>query len=162
MSEILSSGEVLEVMNCWRDMADQSYDIFGVDCEIIYLKKKISYTASPNNNIPEFSSINYRRRSMPNEYDILDQTVEEQEVKENIKIKIYWDAKSWYKTFGFTSIPEDHVMILSKMSDSEKMNNGLKIRFTDVNSNSYEFEKVSKAIPYGFEKNRYCSSVWKY
>lgn len=152
-----TTDQLFEAYNC---LVDQAYELFGVECDLIYLPKKQSIVQSPQNNIPDFNSINARRRRLPGVYDGQNNTFTEVENSEKIKLRIYWNAKDWQTVYGYTSVPNNDVMFLAKLEDSTKLNQAIKVRFTDEYSNVYIFSRKSECVPYAFKKNRYCSSIW--
>jgi hypothetical protein len=158
----IPSGVVTEMMTAWQSLADQTYEIFGSECDIIYLDKVVSVPQAQGNNIPPFNSINARKKSMPPEYNYNSDSIKSQEVSEKIRVKIYWNEKEWRKIFGAVVIPENHVVILSKLSDSAKLNKSVKLRYVDIEGNVYYFTKTNEVIPYGFKKDRYASSIWSH
>ena len=157
----LPSGVISEMLACHQELNDQTYEIFGVDCDLIYLPKRVEVPQASGNNIADFNSINSRRRNMPREFDYNVSTFTSQEISEKVRIKIYWNAKEWQTVYGYTNVPENHVMFLAMLSDAANLNRAVKVRFTDAYLNVYIFERVSEAVPYSFNKDRYCSSIWK-
>lgn len=160
MTYQLPSGTITELLTAYQSLADQTYDIFGSECDVIYINKNAVTPAVSGHNIPELNSINSHRRVPPNTYNINNQTVSSVEVSEKIKIKIYWNAKDWQSIYGYTSVPDNQVMFLAKLENSTKLNMATKVRFVDNMNNIYIFNRVSECVPYGFQKNRYCSSIW--
>ena len=149
-----------ELFDAYNSLADQAYELFGVECDVIYLPKKQSVPQSTQNNIPEFNSINARRKRLPDVYDRQNNTFTEVENSEKIKLRIYWNAKDWQTIYGYTTVPDNDVMFLAKLEDSIKLNQAVKVRFTDNVNNVYIFSRKSECIPYAFRKDRYCSSIW--
>lgn len=156
----IPSGTVTELITAWQSLADQSYEIFGSDCDIIYLDKTVSVPQTPTSNIPPFNSINAKKKSAPNEYQYNSNIIKTEEVSERIRVKIYWTEKEWRKIFGSIVVPENHVVILSKLIDVAKLNKSIKMRFVDVNGNTYYFTRTNEAVPHGFQKDRYAYSIW--
>ena len=162
MTTILSNNQITKLLDQYKCLADQTYDIFAVECDIIFTDIKTAVPIDPDNNIPDLNSVNSRRRRpAPNEQDIANQTVISSGVSEKIDIKIYWNAKEWQTIYGYTSVPENHVMFLAKIDKADELNQATQVRFTDVASGVHLFNRVSRAVPYGFEKDKYCSSIWE-
>jgi hypothetical protein len=156
----IPSGDITTLLDNWRSLTDQSYEIFGIECEIVYLKRKISYTPSVDENLLRFNTINSKRVPVdPSSYE--SEAYEEEEITENIRLKVYWTEKEWFKIFGLTAVPAGHVVILSFLEDAERMNIATAIRHTDKFGNVYTFSRSGQVIPYGFQKDRYGYSIWK-
>lgn len=161
MNYKIPSGTFNELMNCYRDLIDQTYEIFGVECDLIYSDIIQSAALDTDNNYPDFNSINARRRRMPQDYDTDTDSISKVEVSEKIKVKIYTNPKEWYAIYGFTAVPKDHILVLSHLDDANRINKSIKLRYIDNHSNVYTFTRVSETLPYGFQKNKYASSIWK-
>lgn len=151
-----------EAMEQWVCLVEQAYETFGVDCEVIYSGQRNKETAESTNNIPELNSINSRRRMGDLEYDFQDETISQEEISDEVKIRIYWNAKEWQTVYGYTSVPENQVMFLTHLENGEKLSQAIKIRFTDKFGKVYIFTRVSEPVPYGFAKDKYCSSIWEH
>ena len=161
MNYKIPSGVVQELLDCHKSLADQTFDIFGVECDLFFIKKKSIIPISPNNKNPVFNSINSRRR-VGGDFNTSESTIVEEEVTEKIRVKVYLDSNEWYKMFGFLSAPKDKVLIISKLEDSDKLNQAVKLRYTDQSNNIFLFYRDSKVLPYSFQKKYYGSSIWKY
>ena len=158
----LTATQITSALAQYKELADQSYEIFGVDCSLIFTELLDVSPIDPDNNIPDLNVINSRRRRpYPDDYDNQDQTIETTEVSEPIRLKIYWNAKEWQTIYGYTSVPENHVMMLAKLDQADDLNQAKEIRFIDAESGVYRFSRVSRAVPFGFEKDKYCSSIWE-
>lgn len=150
-----------EAMDQWVCLVEQAYETFGVDCDVVYSGASDASSAEITNNIPESNSINSRRRLGGLEYDFQSKTISKAGVSEVVKIRIYWDAKEWATIYGLTKVPENQVMMLTHLEHADKLSQAIKIKFTDVMGNVYIFTRVSKPVPYGFAKDKYCSSIWE-
>lgn len=151
-----------EALGHWESLVEQAYEVFGVDCDLIYSGKTSKVIASGTNNVPELTSINARRYMGDLEYDIEDQTVYQEEVSETVRIRIYWDAKDWATVYGLVRVPENQVMMLAHLEDAEKLSQAIRIKFTSQFGKVYIFTRVSQPVPYGFGKDKYCSSIWEH
>ena len=152
---------IAEAMSQWDCLTEQLYDTFGVDCTVFYLGNSNSATSNPTYNIPQLNSINSRRRSGGQEHNFQDQVISNSEVSEQIKIRIYWNPKEWMPIYGYTKTPENNVMFLAKIEDAEKLSQATKVEFTDKTGKTFTFTRQDEPVPYGFQKDRYCASIWE-
>lgn len=160
MAYKIPKSTVDKLFKTYHGLVDQAYEMFAVECDVIYLPKIEAQSQDLDNHIPEFNSINSRRRSSPDIYDNSNQTIIHTENSEKVRLRIYWSAKDWQSVYGYTTVPENHVMFLAYLRDSLKLNSAVKARFTDKVGNVYIFNRQSECIPYAFNKDRYCSSIW--
>ena len=157
----LSNSQITKLLAQYEELVDQSFDIFEVEVELIFSSKKSVTPSIPTDNVVDLNSINPRRRPTPSEYDRGDDKVIITEVTDTARLKIYWNAEEWRNLYGYTSVPENQVMFLAKLEIAKDLNQAKQVRYTDVKGNVYVFSRVSRAVPFGFEKNRYCSSIWE-
>jgi hypothetical protein len=156
----IPSGDITELLDNWRSLTDQTYEIFGLECDIVYLKRNVEYVPSVDENLLRLNTINSKRVPVdPSSYN--NGGFKSEEVTEKIRVKIYWTEKEWSKIFGLTAVPVGHVVILSMLEDSNRMNISTEIRYTDKFDNTYSFSRSGKVIPYGFQRDRYGYSIWK-
>ena len=72
-----------------------TFNIFGVTCQLVYIEK-VEEISSVYDNIPDNRSVNAHRRPQPS-YVRENKVIKEVEKTEDIKLKVYWDSKSWTK-----------------------------------------------------------------
>lgn len=158
----IPSGIVNELLDCWNEMTDQTYDIFGSECLLLYSRESNGVPVQSSDDIPTINTINPGRRSGPPNYRVQDQKITSEKNSEIIRVKIYWNPREWYKVYGYSTAPEDQVMVLCKLEDSIKINNAVAMQFTDKFGSTYHLTKKTKVIPYGFQKTNFGSSLWTY
>ena len=86
------------VFTKYYDVVDSTFNIFGVTCQLVYIEK-VEEISNSYNNIPSNHSVNAHRRPQDN-YKRQNKVFRDVEKTEDIKIKVYWDSKSWTKTAG--------------------------------------------------------------
>jgi hypothetical protein len=146
---MLTQKDIEKLKEAWTQLADQSYEVFGVNVEFFYKRIKIDESNVP---MPYLNSFNQRQRQDSRFFL-------EEEFSEKIKVKLYWTPKEWKKVLGDLSIPDGSVVMLSKIEDSEKINSATMAAYND-GVNNYKFTKLSKGIPHGFDKDKYIYSIW--
>lgn len=96
---------VQELFDEWKELADQTYELFGVECSVFYPKKVSVSAPQLNQNTFPLNSINGKRTNgTPASYQ--GQVLNEQQVSECIRVKLYWNPREWTKIFGLTAIPD--------------------------------------------------------
>ena len=107
------------VFNKYYDVVDSTFNIFGVTCQLVYTEKyeEISTTYD---NIPDNRSLNSHRRPQP-QYRRENKVIREVEKKEDIKLKVYWDSKSWTKIGGDMVIPNGSIQTIFFATDLDKI-----------------------------------------
>lgn len=148
-----------EALLHWSHLAKQAYEVFAVECDLIYLSNSVSAPLDLDNNVPELNSINSRRRSGGADYDYEDRTISLVENSEKINIKIYWNPKEWQQLFGYTTIPNNSILFYAKLEDANRLAQGVRVRYIDTFEKEYTFTKHSEPVPCGF-KHEFCSSIW--
>lgn len=150
---------VNELFSEWKELTDQSYELFGVECSVFYPKKVSVSSPSSNQNTFPLNSINGKRTTgAPASYQ--NQILNDIQVQECITVKLYWNPREWTKIFGLTIIPEGSIVVLCKMEDAIKINNAEKIQYNDQ-TNTHTFSRTGKVIPWGFKKRDYGYCIWK-
>ena len=105
------------VFTKYYDVVDSTFNIFGVTCQLVYIEKVEEISVSYN-NIPENRSINSHRRPQP-QYKRENKVIREVEKTEDIKIKVYWDSKSWTKVGGDMVIPDGSIQLIFFSTDHD-------------------------------------------
>lgn len=146
---MLSQNDIGELKKTWTQLADQSYEVFGVEVEFFYKRIKLTEDGV---SMPYFNSVNQRQRQDSRFYL-------EEEFSEKLKVKLYWNPKEWQKVLGDLSIPDGSIIMLSRIEDSEKINSATMATYND-GANNYKFTKLNKGIPHGFDKDKYIYSIW--
>ena len=115
--------------------------------EHFFTLEKVEEISVSYNNIPENRSINSHRRPQP-QYKRENKVIREVEKTEDIKIKVYWDSKSWTKVGGDMVIPDGSIQTIFFATDLDKimrakelivhkdikeLSNNIKIRVLETN-----------------------------
>lgn len=86
------------------------------------------------------------------------------EVTAQIKMRVYWNEKSWYKQ-GNIITPNTVIQTKFYTSDLSKVLRCIALRFdsiTDLDAHlRYVFELDGEPIPIGFDQDRYMIASWK-
>jgi len=150
---------VQELFDEWKELADQTYELFGVECSVFYPKKVSVSAPQLNQNTFPLNSINGKRTNgNPSSYQ--GQVFNEEQVKDCIRVKLYWNPREWTKIFGLTAIPDGSIVVLCKMEDAIKINSAERIEYNDQ-TNTHTFSRTGRVIPYGFKKKDYGYCIWK-
>ncbi len=150
------------VFDKYFDVIDSTFNIFGVTCELVSLEKKEVIVYNPDNNIPDRNTINDHRRG-GGTVDRGTKTIKEVEVLTDIKLKVYWDEKSWIKVTSDIAVPDGSIQTIGFMDDLPKI---LKSKALIVHKGIKEykelrFERFGEHIPLGLKQNRYFACFWK-
>ena len=98
------------VFDKYYDVVDSTFTIFGVTCQLVYMET-VEEIVNTYNNIPSNKSINAHRRKQE-QYVRQNKVIKEVETTEDIKLKVYWDSKSWIKVGGDMVIPDNSVQTI--------------------------------------------------
>jgi hypothetical protein len=104
------------VFDKYYDVIDSTFDIFGVTCQLVSINKVEEINYTPNNNIPEKNSIN-AHRVRGGDYEIENKIIHEVETLTDIKLKVYWDSKSWIGVGGNIVVPDGSIQTIGFMTD---------------------------------------------
>jgi hypothetical protein len=143
---MLSQTEIDNLKTTWKELADQSYDIFGVNVEFFYKRIK---TADDLVQTPFFNSVNSRGKETAG-YFI------EEEISETLKVKLYWNRKEWKKIIGDIVMPDDTVLMLCKLADYGKIKDSVTAKYKD-----FLLTRSSISLPYSFNSDKYNYMLWK-
>ena len=149
------------VFTKYYDVVDSTFNIFGVTCQLVYIEKVEEISVSYN-NIPENRSINSHRRPQP-QYKRENKVIREVEKTEYIKIKVYWDSKSWTKVGGDMVIPDGSIQIIFFATDLDKIMRAKElIVHKDIKElREMRFKKFGEPFPMGLKQNRYFGCFWE-
>src|SRR6056300_1436994 len=108
------------VFTKYYDIIDSTInDIFGIDCQLVFTEK-VEEISDTFDNIPYNKSVNAHRRRSDN-YKRGEKTFKEVEKKETIRLKVYWDSKSWIKAGGDIVVPDNSIQTIFFASDLDKV-----------------------------------------
>ncbi|NDB57581.1 hypothetical protein EB001_03950 [bacterium] len=150
------------VFDKYYDVIDSTFQIFGVDCQLVSINKVEELAPIIDNNIPEKNSIN-AHRVRGGDYEREHKIIKEIEVLTDIRLKIYWDMKQWIGIAGDIKVPDGSIQTIGFMTD---LPNVLKAKALIVHKGIKEykelrFERYGEHTPMGLRQNRYFSCLWK-
>jgi hypothetical protein len=150
------------VFDKYYDVIDSTFDIFGVNCQLVSINKVEEIIVIPNNNIPEKNSIN-AHRNRGGDYERSQKIIKEIEALSPIKLKVYWDAKQWIGATDTIKIPDGSIQTIGFMVDLPKILQAKALIVHDDIKNIKElrFERYGEHIPMGLRQNRYFGCFWK-
>ena len=149
------------VFDKYYDVVDSTFNIFGVTCQLVYIEK-VEVIDNSFNNIPDNRSINSHRRR-GGDHKRADKTFREVEKLEDIKLKVYWDSKSWVNPGGNIVLPERGVQTIFFATDLGKVTRAKEII---VHKNikeirEFRFQKKGEQFPMGIGQERYFGCFWE-
>lgn len=148
------------VFDKYYDVIDSTFTIFGVTCQLVYVET-VEEISNTYNNIPDNRSINAHRRSQ-DQYARENKVFKEVEKLEDIKLKVYWDSKSWVKVGGNIVIPDNAIQTIFFATDLPKINRAKEIIVHKGIKDLQEmrFKKFGEPFPMGLRQNRYFGCFW--
>lgn len=150
------------VFTKYYDIIDSTInDIFGIDCELVYIEKVEEISDSFDNIVPN-KSINAHRNKSSN-FKRGSKTFKEVEKKDTIRLKVYWDSKSWVKAGGDIVVPDNSIQTIFFASDLDKV---MRAKYLLVHKNieelrEFKFTKFGEPFPMGLRQNRYFGCFWQ-
>lgn len=150
------------VFTKYYDIIDSTInDIFGVTCQMVFIEK-IEEIANTYDNIPSNNSINAHRNRTGN-YKRENKVYKEVEKLEDIKLKVYWDSKSWIKPGGDLVVPNNSIQTIFFATDLDKLmrckyliaHKGIK------DQREFRFQKFGEPFPMGLRQDRYFGCFWE-
>ena len=148
------------VFDKYYDVIDSTFTIFGVDCQLVLVETVEE--ASANDNIPQVSSINVHRRNQ-SQFRRDGKTLKEVEVLKDIRLKVYWDSKSFIMPSPNIVLPETAIQTIFYMSDLQKINRAKELLVHKGIKDIAEmrFKKIGEPFPMGLRQTRYCGCFWE-
>lgn len=150
------------VFTKYYDIIDSTInDIFGIDCQLVFTEK-VEEISNTFDNIPYNKSVNAHRTRSEN-YKRGEKTFKEIEKKETIRLKVYWDSKTWIKTGGDIVVPDNSIQTIFFASDLDKV---MRAKYLLVHDNiealrHFKFTKFGEPFPMGLRQNRYFGCFWQ-
>ena len=148
------------VFTKYYDVVDSTFNLFGVTCQLVYIEK-VEEISNSYNNIPSNHSVNAHRRPQDN-YKRQNKVFRDVEKTEDIKIKVYWDSKSWTKTAGIV-VPENAIQTIFYATDLPKIVRAKElIVHKDIKDyKEMRFKMSGEPFPMGLRQNRYFGCFWE-
>ena len=149
------------VFDKYYDVVDSTFTIFGVTCQLVYIET-VEEIVNTYDNIPSNRSINAHRRPQ-DQYRRQDKVIKEVEKLEDIKIKVYWDSKSWIKVGGDMVIPDNSIQTIFYATDLDKIMRAKElIVHKDIKDlKEMRFKKFGEPFPLGLRQSRYFGCFWE-
>ena len=149
------------VFDKYFDVVDSTFTIFGVDCKLIYIDK-VEEIADTYDNIPDRRSINVHRRDT-GQFNREDKVYKDVETTENIRLKVYWDNKSWMKVGGNMVLPDQGIQTIFFATDLSKIQRAnYLIVHNDISATKeMKFQQFGDAFPMGLKQTRYFGCFWE-
>lgn len=150
------------VFEKYYDVIDSTFSIFGVDCKLVFTETVEEDTA--NDNVPLDPSINSRRKNS-DQWRQNGTNLKQVEKMEDIRLKVYWDSKSFIKPTNSPNIvlPDNSIQTIFFLSDLQKINRAkhLIVHNGIMNIQEMRFKKIGEPFPMGLRQNRYAGCFWE-
>lgn len=149
------------VFDKYFDVIDSTFNIFGVDCKLVYIDK-VEVIDNSYDNIPVNPSIRPGRRNNDH-YKREDKTYKSVEAFDDIKLKVYWDSRSWVNVDRSNlKLPDNSIQTIFFATDLNKINRAKQIIVHDAIRTQQEmrFEKYGEPFPMGLRQKRYFGCFW--
>lgn len=150
------------VYNIYFDVIDSTINtIFGVTCQLVFIEQK-EEISNTFNNIPSNPSINAHRKDQ-DQFSRGGKTFKETERLEDLKIKVYWDKKSWVHPFGNIVIPDGAIQTIGFMTDLPRVERAkCLIAHKDIKAiKEMRFKRWGRSFPMGLRQTRYFGCFWE-
>ena len=149
------------VFDKYYDVVDSTFNIFGVTCQLVYIDK-VEEISNSFNNLSSNHSVNAHRRPQDN-YKRQNKVFREVEKTEDIKLKVYWDSKSWTKVGGDLVIPDNSIQTIFYATDLPKIFKAKElIVHKDIKDyREMRFKTFGEPFPMGLKQSRYFGCFWE-
>ena len=149
------------VFDKYYDVVDSTFTIFGVTCQLVYVET-VEEISNTYDNIPENRSVNAQRRRQET-YKRQDKVIKQVEKTEDIKLKVYWDSRSFIKPGGNIVVPDNSIQTIFFASDMGKIVRAKElIVHKDIkDKKEMRFQRAGEPFPMGLRQNRYFGCFWE-
>lgn len=149
------------VFDKYYDVVDSTFTIFGVTCQLVYAET-VEEISNTYDNIPENRSVNAQRRRQGT-YKRQDKVIKQVEKTEDIKLKVYWDSRSFIKPGGNIVVPDNSIQTIFFASDMGKIVRAKElIVHKDIkDKKEMRFQRAGEPFPMGLRQNRYFGCFWE-
>lgn len=149
------------VFDKYFDVVDSTFNIFGVTCQLVYIEK-VEEISNTYDNIPDRRSVNAHRRGS-DQYKRQNKVIKEVEKTEDIKLKVYWDSKSWIKVGGDMVLPDSAIQTIFYATDLDKIMRAKElIVHKDIKAlQEMRYVKHGEPFPMGLQQKRYFGCFWE-
>ena len=149
------------VFDKYYDVIDSTFTIFGVTCQLVFVEQ-IEEISNAYNNVPDNRSINAHRKNQE-QFRRENKVFREVERTEDIKLKVYWDNKSWIKPVGNLVYPDNAIQTIFFASDLAKINRAKELivhkTIKDIQG-PMKYKKIGQPFPVGLRQDRYFACFW--
>jgi hypothetical protein len=150
------------VFDKYNEGIDTTIESFGVICQLVSLNKiEVIEPAPANNNIPEKNSIN-AHRVRGGDYERQNKIIKEVEVLTPIKLKVYYNPKSWINVAGNIQVPDGTIQTIGYLSDLDIILQAKTlIAHTSINNiKELRYQRLGEPSTFGFKQDRYFACLW--
>jgi hypothetical protein len=150
------------VFDKYNEGIDTTIESFGVICQLVSLNKiEVIEPAPANNNIPEKNSIN-AHRVRGGDYERQNKIIKEVEVLTPIKLKVYYNPKSWINVAGNIQVPDGTIQTVGYLSDLDIILQAKAlIAHTAINNiKELRYQRLGEPSTFGFKQDRYFACLW--
>lgn len=148
------------VFKKYYEVVDSTFDIFGVTCQLTYIEK-VEQIDNSFDNIPEVRSIGQHKHPT-NQFSTDGSNFQEVEVKEDVVMKVYWDAKQFTMVGGNIILPDGAIQTIFQKKDLARV---LRCKTLLVHKGieeiQYEFVKFKEPFPMGIKLDHYFGCFWE-
>lgn len=151
------------VFDKYNEGIDYTIEAFGVVCQLVSMNKiEVIEPAPLNNNIPEKNSIN-AHRVRGGDYERQNKIIKEVEVLTPIKLKVYYNPKSWINIAGNIQVPDGTIQTVGYISDLDIILRAkCLIAHESINQiQEMRYERLGSPSTFGFKQDRYFSCLWR-
>ena len=149
------------VFDKYYDVIDSTFTIFGVTCQLVFVEQ-IEEISNAYNNVPDNRSINAHRKNQE-QFRRENKVFREVERIEDIKLKVYWDNKSWIKPVGNLVYPDNAIQTIFFATDLAKINRAKELivhkTIKDIQG-PMKYKKIGQPFPVGLRQDRYFACFW--
>tara|TARA_B100000902_G_scaffold181650_1_gene174492 strand:+ start:7638 stop:8120 length:483 start_codon:yes stop_codon:yes gene_type:complete len=149
------------VFDKYYELIDDTFNIFGIPCQLVSIEKKEVIIRTPDNNLPDINSI--RVNGGGGGYNVGTKTIKEVETLTSIQLKVYHDPKEFINVSPTMQMPDGIIQTIAKMSDLQAILSAKKL----IVNSDLDFFKTKRFIrwgdytPMGIKQNRYFTCFWQ-
>jgi hypothetical protein len=151
------------VFDKYFDVIDSTFTIFGITCQLVYVEK-VEEISSSFDNFPTINSISAHRRGPgAPAFSRAGSVFREVETIEDIKLKVYWDSRSWVKVSQDIVAPDNSIQTIGYMTDLPKILRAKElIVHKDIKDyGELRFKRTGEHFPVGLKQTRYFACFWE-
>lgn len=156
-----------EIYSEYVRFADAMLEELGINCIVHYPGIKVECINCYFNSLPGVSSSNIYRSGGP--YPFTEGICpycqglgyKETFTTDTIKVRAYFDKKSWNKTNIPIGIKDGSVWTIGYMSDLIKIQRAAYITLPSNINSPLAYTLIAEPIPWGLKRDRYFSAFWQ-